>query len=673
MNIFRAMMTGLFIGFFSSAQLALAAVTPGEQAGGTQQNQATYKNTDQSGDKAAVIKAETEGPKPPDCSVANIIDSFKNVKPAELIDFSVRAAAVKKPVKEIQLQLKAGGYLTDQVDGIFGPQTYHALARLCRYLAAEGLLKPQEPVEGAASSARVAASSLAVLLIRGLEQTENELGQISKISLDAGDCGCSRDFSALSYGFLPYWLADGSARVVDYSVLDRIGFHGLQLKDGKIVNDSRWSEDSDSGSYIARFISTAHRHRVKVDVTFYSADWMKWDTDKIGNAVKAISKSIRQEFRDDSRGDGFSAVLERLLRKLLPFVEDNSTVRADGINLYFDSYENASDAPRLREIVETLAKNLQRKRPDAQINIMLGLKWPRLKVVDKNSKVNIEGIDKQLFIELEDILVAKSGSAPDAESDTDMIENVFVFLPQNTEKYSKNTSYSKKLLRRTIEDAFDGKGANRRTVLRKTVPIISTLPDEEQHDYFSEGEQFVEDLIYLQDNFAGVGLWPLPMEPRGDDAKDEASQDEATENEAAVDGLAESDAGAIGARLIEVYGAGTGSGLLDAEIEFFRQKLCEFACPNRWLFRIAFDFLAALLVVYALLAVWNCKLRKFYQRRFPYFLAYVLATSMIFGVSLACDPFWIQRGNFVMLATIVLLVTYIGVRYIGRAKRPRMP
>lgn len=648
---YRAVIAGVLIWLFGSMQFVLAEEEQASQSDGK-------------GDDLVNVPMKTEEPKPMDCSVEAINDSIDEAKNAAGVHHSIQAGRIKyseADIRDIQSQLKAGGYLTDQVDGQRGPQTHHALARLCGYLEAEGLLED------------AATSSLADLLIKGLEQTASELGQTSKISLDAGDCGCSRDFSALSYGFLPYWLADGSAQAVDFSVLDRIGFHGLQLKSGKIVNDSRWSEDSDSGSYIARFINTAHRHRVKVDVTFYSADWMNWDTDKIGNAVKAISKSIRQEFRDDSRDDGFSAVLERLLRKLLPFVEDNSTVRADGINLYFDNYEDDSHAPKLREIVETLAKNLQRKRPDAQINIMLGLKWPRLKVVEKDSKVNIEGIDKQLFIELEDILVAKSGSAPDTESDTDMIENVFVFLPQNTDKYSKNTSYSKKLLRRTIEDAFDGKGANRRTVLRKTVPIISTLPDEEQHDYFSEGEQFVEDLIYLQDNFAGVGLWPLPMEPQDDDAKDEASQDEATENETSADDLAESDAEAIGARLIDVYGAGLGSGLLATEIEIFRQKLCEFACPNRWLFRIAFDFLAVLLLIYGLLAVWNCKLRKFYQRNSPYFIAYGLVTAMIFGVSLFCDPFWKQRGNYVMLATIVLLVAFIAVRYIGRAKRPRMP
>ena len=660
-------MAGFLIGCFSSAQLALADDSQKDQEGGTQQNQTPGTMSKQSYNAESGgeddNKAGTEEPKPPDCSIETIKGDVNKAIKAHPDKYS------GKRIETIQTQLKAGGYLTDQIDGKLGTQTYHALARLCQYLAAEGLLKPQEPVEGAAGTARAATGSLAALLIKGLEQTASELGQTSKISIDAGDCGCSRDFSALSYGFLPYWLADGSAQTVDFSVLERIGFHGLQLgKDGKIKSDLRWSEGSDSGSYIARFISSAHRHRVKVDVTFYSSDWKTWEADKVGNAVKAISKSIRQEFRDDSRDDDTSAVLGKVLRKLLPFVEDNSTVRADGINLYFDNYENASDAPKLREIVETLHENLQRKRPDARLNIILGLNWSRIKEASRNGSLDdIKGIDKALFTALEDILVAKSGTDADPDSDTDMIEHVFVYLPQ------ENTSHAKKLLRRVIENAFDGKGANRRTVLRKTVPIITTLPDAVPADYFNEGGQFVEGLIYMQDNFAGVGLWPLPMEPQGEDAKDEATPDEATEDETAADELAESYAEAIGDRLIDVYGAGTGSGLLDTEIEILKQKLCEFACPNRWLFRIAFDFLAALLVIYGLLAVWNCKLRKFYQHNSPYFIAYGLVTSIIFGVSLVCDPFWKQRENYVMLAIIVLLVAFIAVRYIGRAKRPRMP
>jgi len=638
----RAVIAGVLIGFFGSMQFVLAEEDLGAQDDGNGGNQVT-------------VPKETEEPIPPDCSVPFIQNSFDKAKNS--LD-----------ITSIQFQLKAGGYLTDQVDGLFGTQTYHALARLCQYLTAEGLLKQQEPLERAAGSARGATSSLAELLTKGLEQTASESGQTSKISLDAGDCGCSRDFSALSYGFLPYWLVDGSAKAVDFSVLDRIGFHGLQFKEGKIINDSRWSDESNSGSYIARFINTAHRHRVKVDVTYYTSDWMNWEPVQIRNAVNAIGKSINQEFRDDSRDDDSIAVLGHLLRKLLPFVEDNSTVRADGINLYFDSYDKDSDAPKLRKIVKDLHKVLQQERPDARLNITLGLDWSGINTA--NNKCSDEGlrhIDKKLFSELEGVLAPKPDSDTDPESYTEMIDQVFVFLP------IEHTSHAKKLLRRVIEDAFDGNGTARRTVLRKMVPIITTLPDLVPDNYFNEGEQFVEDLIYLQDNFAGVGLWPLPTEPEGDEEKDEASTDEVTENETAADDLAESHAEAIGARLIDVYGAGLGSGLLDAEIEFVRQKLCDFACPNRWLFRIAFDFLAALLVIYGLLAVWNCKLRKFYQRRTPYFLLYGTATALIFGVSLVCDPFWKQRENVVMLTIIVLLVAFVGVRSIARARQPRLP
>jgi hypothetical protein len=93
--------------------------------------------------------------------------------------------------------------------------------------------------------------------------------------------------------------------------------------------------------------------------------------------------------------------------------------------------------------------------------------------------------------------------------------------------------------------------------------------------------------------------------------------------------------------------------------------MCELACPNRWLLRIAFDFLAALLVIYALLALWNCRLREFFQRWFWYFFAYGSVTALIFGVSLVCDPFWKEISDYVMLAIVLLLSAFIGMRWLS--------
>jgi len=606
----------------------------------------------------------------------------------------------REEIGKIQILLKAGGFLTDRADGLLGAETYNALARLCRYLGDKGLLldassEDKDPANAllerlTADNAKAAAKVRAV--------TEGMLqDQTSLISLFATeDCGCSRDFQAQQvrvYGFLPYWLADGTPQTVDFSTLDHIGFHALRLnKDGNIPVGSLWSQASKSGSHIAKFISTAHRHRVKVDVTFYMSNWMDWKGEdgagKIENAVKAIEKSFNQEFSDTSDDEDVGANLLSLLRKILPFVEDNSTVRADGINIYFDKYENSGDARLLISIVKALAAKI----PDVKFNIMLGLNWAGIyKIKDGDFSGELKGITPELFTNLKPILEDVSETDEDTASETDTksdslvgrVENLFVFLPRNTDTLKKNTSKSKKLLRRAIEDAFDGDGKTRRTVLRKIIPILPTSQDAVLPHYFDKAYQgragqFVDDLIYLQDNFAGVGLWPLPMTPAGDDAKSDDATGDAPQDAAAKDEGEKTDgptidAEIIGKRIIEEYVKKGGLSLVSPEIGFFTEKLCEFACPNRWLFRLAFDFLGALLVIYGLLAVGNCRLREIYQQKFRYFAGYGTGTAGIFSVSMVCDPFWQEISNYVLVGIVLALVGFTGYRYVSKSMQPKYP
>lgn len=594
-------------------------------------------------------------------------------------------------VKKIQILLKAGGFLTDSVDGQLGTETYNALARLCEYLGDKELL-----LDASSKDKDPARALLGRLTGAGLKETEGLLqNQTSQISLSATEgCGCSRDFQAQQvkvYGFLPSWLANGTPQTVDFSILNHIGFHALQLdQDGNIPSGSLWSQASKSGPHIAKFISSAHRHRVWVDVTFYMSDWMSWkgeDAGNIKNAVKAIEKSFYQEFSDTSDDEDVGANLLSLLRKITPFVEDNSTVRADGINLYFDKYENKEDAPVLISIVEALAA----KMPDVRFNIILGLKWTGInKVKDGDYSAELPGVSKDLFAALKPILEDVSESDVDTAADSvgksdsvaGRVENIFVFLPRNTDASKGNTSNSKKLLRRAIEAAFDGYGKTRRTVLRKVIPILPTsqhavVPHYFDKTYDGKAGQFVDDLIYLQDNFAGVGLWPLPMTPAGDDAESDDATGDKPQDAAPKEEVEKSDgptiAESIGDRLIEEYDKKSALSLWSPEIGFFAEKLCEFACPNRWLFRLTFNFLGALLVIYALLAVSNCRLREFYQQKFLYFVGYGTVTASIFVVSMVCDPFWKEHSNSVLVGIVLALVGFTGYRYISKSMQPKYP
>ena len=245
--------------------------------------------------------------------------------------------------------------------------------------------------------------------------------------------------------------------------------------------------------------------------------------------------------------------------------------------------------------------------------------------------VDMESIDKQaIFKDLEAILI-------DEEDSRAPVDYIFIFLQEPT-------SSSKKTLRRKVEDEF--RGAHRKAVLRKIVPVIS--PFGHQNDVRGPFAQFTDDLIYLQDNFAGVGLWPLPLD---------SDQDAAT----------------IKDKIIDLYSVKNESNRLGDMIEEYAPALCQFACPNRWLFRLSFDLLVGLLLLYAVLAIWVNRLRVLYKRFFLYFVVYVLMIVAVFMISLVCDPFWQERADAVVASIFLIGFVVMISRYVNKATRPPLP
>jgi len=535
--------------------------------------------------------------KPADCSVEAIDASFKALKlpPAK--------------IEELQTQLRTNGFPTLDLDKIVGPETDLALSRLCRYFnIKEKQPTQQKLVEGDASTTdnteeqpEAAGSGLAKQINDSLNKSDRAPKEWNKTLLSAGDCGCSRDFAATVYGFYPYWLATGEKRTLDYSLLDRIGFYALRLNSsGDIEERMQWNNKSGLSTDIAAFIRETHKYRVEVDVSYYLDDWQKWSQRDIGNAVRNIIKNATQKFHTEKTD---------ILHKYLPLLVDYSAVSADGINLYFDYYKNATNSTQLVDIVESLSREIKDREIDLNLNIMLGLNWPT--------------VDNRQFTSLKDILV----------DDGNSVTNVFIFL-------RNNTSQSKKDLRQRIEESFSG--INRKTVLRKIIPIVAF------HEDSLDQQQFQDDLIYLQNNFDGVGLWPLSL-------------------------ASDKDAKTIGDILIKHYQKDDPPGFLNEIINEEAPELCQYVCPNRWQFRIAFDVLAGLLIVYAFLAMFYCRLREFYQRRFLYFVAAGFITAMIFAISMTCDPFLKEYADYVTIIVLLAIIGGFSVRYLRRALQPRLP
>ena len=125
--------------------------------------------------------------------------------------------------------------------------------------------------------------------------------------------------------------------------------------------------------------------------------------------------------------------------------------------------------------------------------------------------------------------------------------------------------------------------------------------------------------------------------------------------------------------LKEIYQISGEFAFLGGTIEPYANSLCEYACPNRWRFRITFNILVALAVIYALLALRNCRLREFYQRRFTYFAGFGFVTALIFAITLVCDPYWRQRVAYVLIGILLLIILAYGLSRLKKTMQAKLP
>jgi hypothetical protein len=444
-----------------------------------------------------------------------------------------------------------------------------------------------------------------------------------QIQLSA-DCGCSRDFSSLVYGFYPFWLAGDDVQQVNFSLFDRIGFYALTLNkdNGRIEDPLQWNDTGGA----AALIKTAHKHRVEVDLTIYASDWQQWTGDVIKIAANEVKGVATQPLHSRyTKG----------LQAIFPFLDSTTSVTADGVTVIFDNYSVSSPNEKIVSFMTRLSEALDRAGADIRLNIMLGLDMNAIKELPEEQPL----FEDLACIVLDDGIKGRQ-EACDLKGEKDSqvkIDYIFTHLQEPT-------TNSKKVLRRKIESDFHG--LQRKTVLRKVIPIIS--PYGHERDPRGPFEQFEDDLIYFQDNFKGVGLWPLPL-------------------------VGDADMETIEKKIIERFTETEGPIHLGRVIDTYAPWLCEFACPNRFWLRASFDLLAGLLLVYALLAIWMCRLRSLYKQYFLYFLAVGLIAVLIALVSLVCDPFWQGKADGVVITVFLIALIATIWNYVSKATQPPLP
>ena len=414
------------------------------------------------------------------------------------------------------------------------------------------------------------------------------------IALGGSDCGCVRTMSGITYGFYPGWLAntkrDEPAQLVDFSTLSRIAYYGVVLDNkGDVVGSGLWDE----GDNRANFIANAHKYGTKADLVFFSDSWQQWDELAMENAE--------------------ATVVQRVV--------DQKQGRLDGITLYFDGFREYRFARvKINSFVKGLHEKLSKSsRSDITINLMLDLEPSSLKA------------NESLLV---DIKAAILGTDEDGQP---FVDSIITFLEQPT-------TDTKKLLRTIIENEF--KGIDRRNVFRKIIPVLT--PNGHYPLASGAHDQFYDDLVYFQDNFAGIGFWPLPF------ATDVGSE-------------------TVKEKVIDVFYKSSDDDFLKENADKYLPQLCQFSCPNRFYFRVAFCVLLGAFILYALFALWNYNLRNLFVKNIIYFSLLVGVLVLVFLISLVCDPYWSMRADNLALGLLFSGVVYVLWRYIGKMKQGPLP
>ena len=451
--------------------------------------------------------------------------------------------------------------------------------------------------------------------------------QANDVELSGADCGCTRDFNGVVYGFHPFWFGatpgaggatdtEGSApaQAIDFSIMTRLGYFAASLdQDGNLGGPAMM----DDKSALNRLTSLAHHYKSKVDVVIFHDDWSFWP----GLSAKRkdiFFNNLRKNIIAllDTRSDLF-------WDRTIPYISFGThppLTLGDGVTLYLDGYPG--DNVHFFEFVKRLRADLdalgQRNAVGHYfLNLML----------------DMDALGEGVYAF--DVL---QGIVPDDESMTEDYVDLFIMhLPAPT-------TDTKKALRNKVEKGF--KGMQRRNMLRKIIPVIT--PIGHQQDSRGPYQQFFDDLVYFQDNFAGIGFWPLPSDRH--------------------QGLEQ-----VKTRLIEVFEKSHQPDMLERLVTTVAPNFCEFACPNRWALRVIVDIIIACLAIYALLSLRMCRLKKFYRRHLLYFLLAGLAVVGIVLISFVCDPYWKAKADDVAFVIVLLVAISFVLNYVRKTMQGPLP
>lgn len=427
-------------------------------------------------------------------------------------------------------------------------------------------------------------------------------GKTKPIEWNADQCNCVRqDLAGVVYGFYPYWFG-GEKHSIDFSVVSRIGYYALGFDDkGNVPHATQWAEQT------AGFIEEARRYGTKVDLVIRRSDWESWNRATAGERASAFGRLA------SSIAGLLAAPLDGLSSAAAPYISlglSSRPVRGDGVTLDFGNYPRDSESVDLFiGFIQDLGNKLQAL--DRPLSVNLAFRSTEIGTGIHDYSKLIEVLDK-----------VRAGNSK--------LSCFFLVTAQEP------TTLDKKRLRTQIENGLHGR--DRMKLLRAVVMVL----------VFGGNElQLVDDIIYANDNFGGIGFWTQPFVKEGSPTE-----------------------GIISKALQRNYVSTAAGSVLDS------LPVCRYICPNKWAFRAALDVLAVALLLTGILYVSQCAFRILLGRYFLHFLAGVVAPFVLVGMALlACDPGWagVSRGNGLLIIIVGCVIAYAVWSHFERKKLANLP
>lgn len=307
------------------------------------------------------------------------------------------------------------------------------------------------------------------------------------------------------YGFVPFWSAPAKPPALKFSRINRIELIGVQLRD-----DGLWTRPSNSKanvsaeawwSSISAFAIAAQAHGGQLDLVLQRSDW-----DFLANQDPEAARELGASAAHNAMKWVQTPLEGRGLRRLLFTFWQDPTHVFDGVTVMFDRPPNGAGAALegayeayFDAFVRTLIEDMQKDGRPFALNIVAPETLGDAATEDERQA---QAPFWHAFLGYKKL--AETAKAHREETDTE--RSVYIGTSDISVRLlapiHEPTQDEKKIFRGSIDYIPDVHGADRVELLRSIVPIVF-LPS---HD----AQQLSDDMIYANQNFGGIGLWPAP-------------------------------------------------------------------------------------------------------------------------------------------------------------------